>query len=101
MQNDLKIDQMDVESAFLNGKGNSEVHVKQPQGYDDNAGRVIKLEKALYGLRKSPRVCLDEYLEDLGFKKSKIDYCLYSLKIKNEKSYLIIFVDDLLICSKM
>ena len=64
---------------------------------------MYKLEKALYGLRESPRVwyeCLDEYLNDLGFKKSKIDYCVYFLKIKNEKIYLIIFVDDLLICSK-
>ena len=94
---------MDVESAFLNGKVKSEIYVKQSQGYDDNTGRVYKLEKALHGLCVSPRVwyeCLDEYLKDLGFKKCKIDYCLYSLKIKNEKIYLIIFVDDLLICSK-
>ena len=103
VQNDYKIDQMDVESAFLNGKVKSEVYLKQPQGYDDNTGRVYKLEKALYGLRENPRVwyeCLDEYLNYLGFKKSKFDYCLYFLKIKNEKMYLIIFVDDLLICSK-
>ena len=94
---------MDVESAFLNGKVKSEIYVKQPQGYDDNTDRGCKLEKALYGLRESPRVwyeCLDEYLKDLGFRKSKIDYCLYSLKINNEKIYSIIFVDDLLICSK-
>ena len=48
-------DQMDVESAFLNGKVKSEIYVKQPQGYDDNTGRVCKLTKALYGLRESPR----------------------------------------------
>ena len=53
---------MDVESAFLNGKIKSEVYVKQPQGYDDNSGRVCKVNKALYGLRESPRAwykCLD------------------------------------------
>ena len=65
VQNDFKIDQIDVESAFLNGKVKSEVYVKQLQGYDDNSGRVCKVNKALYGLRESPRVwyeCLDKYL---------------------------------------
>ena len=55
VQNDLIINQMDVKSAFLNGKIKSEVYVKQSQGYDDNTGRVCKLEKALYGLPESPR----------------------------------------------
>ena len=103
VQNDLIINQMDVESAFLNGKIKSEVYVKQPQGYDDNTERVCKLEKALYGLRESPRAwyeCLDDYLRELGFEKSKIDYCVYFMEIGREKVYLITFVDDLLICSK-
>lgn len=57
----------------------------------------------MYGLRECPRTwyeCLDAYLRGLGFKRSKIDYCLYFLQNNNEKVYLIIFVDDLLICSK-
>ena len=94
---------MDVELALLNGKVKSEVYVKQPQGYDDNSGRVCKVNKALYGLRESPRAwyeCLDKYLIELGFEKSKIDYCLYIIKIENDKIYLIIFVDDLFICAK-
>lgn len=60
------IDQMDVESAFLNGRVKSEVYVKQPVGYSDRSDKVLKLEKALYGLRESPRAwyeCLDEYLK--------------------------------------
>ena len=88
---------MDVESAFLNGKVKSEVHVKQSQGYDDNSRRVCKVNKALYGLRESPRAwyeCLDKYLIELVFEKSKIDYCLYFIKIE------IISIDDLLICGK-
>lgn len=56
-----------------------------------------------HGLRESPRAwyeCLDEYLKGLGFKRSKIDYCLYFMEINIEKIYLIVFVDDLLICCK-
>jgi len=34
-QYSLNIHQMDIETAFFNGKVISEVYVKQPQGYDD------------------------------------------------------------------
>jgi len=94
---------MDVETAFLNGKIKSEVYIKQPQGYEDGTNNVYKLNKALYGLRESPRLwydCLNNYLSKLGFKKSNNDYCLYILSCDNDKIYLIAFVDDLLICGK-
>ncbi|XP_070517912.1 uncharacterized protein [Cardiocondyla obscurior] len=67
---------MDVETAFLNGNIKSEVYIKQPQGYEDGTENVCKLNKALYGLKESPRLwyeCLNNYLT---------------------------FVDDLLICGK-
>ena len=94
---------MDVETAFLNGKVISKVFIKQPEGYEDGTEKVCKLNKALYGLRKSLRAwyeCLDDYLSSLGFVRSEHDYCLYTLKDKDEIIYLIIFVDDLLICCK-
>lgn len=99
----LKINQMDVVTAFLNGKVKSEVFVKQPQGYNDGSGKVWKLFKALYGLRESPRAwyeCFDSYIKSIGFTRSKNDYCLYSILIEGEMIYLILFVDDLLICGK-
>jgi len=51
----LTILQIDVEAAFLNGKIKSEIYVSQPRGYEDGTDRVCKLDKALYGLRESPR----------------------------------------------
>jgi len=51
----LTILQMDVEAAFLNGKIKSEIYVPQPRGYENGTDRVCKLDKALYGLRESPR----------------------------------------------
>ena len=92
---------MDVETAFLNGNVKSEVYVKQPPGFEDGTNRVCKLIKALYGLRESPRQwyeCFDEYIQSLGFRRSKNDYCLYI----NEGGiiFVILFVDDLLICGK-
>ena len=78
---------MDVETAFLNGKVKSRVFVKQPEGYEDGTERVCMLNKALYGLRESPRAwyeCLDDCLKSLGLVRSKHDYCLYTLKERDE-----------------
>lgn len=102
-QEGLIIDQMDVETAFLNGKVKSEVYVKQPQGFDNNSNKVCKLQKALYGLRESPRAwfeCFDEFMKSLGFKNSKVDNCLYYMDSAKDKVYVILYVDDLLICCK-
>lgn len=95
--------QMDVKTAFLNGRVRSEVYITQPKSYEDGTERVCKLEKALYGLRESLKAqyeCLDNYLRDLEFKKSDSDYCLYMMSEQKDTIYLIIFVDDLLICGK-
>ena len=64
---------------------------------------VLKLSKALYGLRESPRdwyECFNEYVTKLGFMKNNVDLCLYSLGKGDNIIYLLIYVDDLLICGK-
>ncbi|GJW72812.1 retrovirus-related pol polyprotein from transposon TNT 1-94 [Tanacetum coccineum] len=49
--------QMDVKSAFLNGKLKEEVYVKQPSGFESSEfpNHVCKSDKALYGLKQAPR----------------------------------------------
>ncbi|KAI3666944.1 hypothetical protein L6452_41985 [Arctium lappa] len=53
---DFKVYQMDVKSAFLNGKLSEEVYVEQPPGFSDpkHPHFVYKLDKALYGLKQAP-----------------------------------------------
>lgn len=53
--NNLFIEQMDVETAFLNGTIKSEVYINEPLGYETGQNKVCKLQKSLYGLRESPR----------------------------------------------
>nr|GEY52785.1 retrovirus-related Pol polyprotein from transposon TNT 1-94 [Tanacetum cinerariifolium] len=52
----FKVYQMDVKSAFLNGKL-KEVDVKQPPGFENSEfpDYVCKLDKALYGLKQAPK----------------------------------------------
>ncbi|GJV19370.1 retrovirus-related pol polyprotein from transposon TNT 1-94 [Tanacetum coccineum] len=49
--------QIDVKSAFLNGKLKEEVYVKQPLGFESGEfpNYVCKLDKAIYGLKQDLR----------------------------------------------
>lgn len=99
---DLKIKQMDVETAFLNGFLEEEIYMEQPNGYDDETDRCCKLIKSIYGLKQSSRVwndVLNDVLLDFGLKRSTYDQCLYYLTNKKDKLYVTIYVDDILIFS--
>ncbi len=104
-QHGYTIHQMDVETAFLNGPIVSEVYIKQPFGYDNVMDRnnVFHLKKSLYGLKESPRnwyECFNRFISTLNFERNRFDYCLYSTKDKVNPVFIILFVDDLLICGK-
>jgi hypothetical protein len=66
---------MDVKSAFLNGDLQKEVYVAQPPGFvqEGQESKVLRLRKALYGLRRAPRAWntkLDNTPLSLGFQRS-------------------------------
>ena len=72
----LKIHQMDVKIAFLNGVVEEEVYVEHPLGFEthDKETHVCKLKNALYGLKQTPGTWydrIDGFLSSLGFTKSK------------------------------
>jgi hypothetical protein len=82
----IKLYQMDVKSAFLNGYINEEVYVEQPPGFEDykKANHVYKLKKAFYGLKQAPRAWykrLRDFLLSKGFIMGKVDTTLFTKKI--------------------
>jgi hypothetical protein len=97
----IKLYQMDVKSAFLNGYINKEVYVEQHPGFEDDKklNHMYKLRKALYGLKQAPRAWY-ERLRDLllskGFKMGKVDTTLFTKKIENDLFVLQIYVDDII-----
>jgi hypothetical protein len=100
----VKVYQMDVKSAFLNGELEEEVYIEQPEGFklSENTDYVCKLKKALYGLKQAPGAWysrLDKYLQQAGFKKGSADNKLY-IKVSQGDILLIEFhVDDIIFCS--
>lgn len=99
---DFHIHQMDVKSAFLNGKLSEEIYMQQPDGFV-NGTKVCKLNKALYGLKQASRVWNDrfnEFMIRIGFARCEADQCLYITVKKEVTCYVLLYVDDLLLLCK-
>ena len=91
--------QMDVKTAFLYGDIKEDVYLHPPEGYKVPEGKVLKLKKSLYGLKKSPHYwnCkFNEVMIENGYKRSKADYCLYVKLSKGKRTYLLLYVDDII-----
>ena len=66
--------------------------MEQPYGFilHNKGTHVCNLRKALYGLKKAPRVWydrIDGFLKSLGFKKSDVDANLYFKVRGNQPVY--------------
>lgn len=105
---DWEIDQMDAVMAFVQGTLDEEIYMKIPEGfneyYQENLkGKVLKLNKALDGLKQSGRLwyqMLEKGLIEMGLKQSSFDSCAYIKGNQNKDLVIVtIYVDDLLIFS--
>jgi hypothetical protein len=93
---------MDVRSAFLNGELQEQVFVAQPPGFvvAGQEQKVLRLVKALYGLRQAPRAWyakLDSSLDSLGFRRCAYDHAVYTRGLGADRLIIGVYVDDLLI----
>ena len=67
----------------------------------DHKDSVLRLNKALYGLKKAPRLWyqhIDRFPGSIGLRKSDNDPNLYFTK--DRSLFLVLYVDDILLVSK-
>jgi hypothetical protein len=101
---DLEIIQIDAINAFVNAPIDEDIYIPIPQAYmhmEGNQGKALKLRKALYGLRKSPKLWFNHFsttLRELGLIPVPDEPCLFVHP--TELRMVFFYVDDILIFGK-
>lgn len=104
VQLDMNVTHLDVTTAFLNGYLKETVFMHPPEGFPVACvNKVLKLKKAVYGLKQSSLAWyqrVEETLCNLGYSKSKLEPCVFIKNHNNgQKTIVGICVDDFLIFS--
>lgn len=99
VQLDLSMNHLDVPTAFLNGILKETVYMEVPECSEFNHcnNKVLRLKRAIYGLKQSARawyIRVEDCLLKLGYKKSDYEPCLFIKIYKDVKVYIALFVDD-------
>lgn len=102
---DWELDNMDVDTAFLQSPVEEVIFVKQPRGYEKKGanGKVLvcRVLKSLYGLKQAPRnwnKVINDWLLSYGLTPSKVDPCVYVMVSRCGNLLLVVlYVDDLII----
>nr|GEX88590.1 putative ribonuclease H-like domain-containing protein [Tanacetum cinerariifolium] len=94
--------QFDVKNAFLHGELKEKVYMEAPHGFTNKfrERKVCLLKKSLYGLKQSPRAWFDRFtlpMKNHGFKQSNSDHTLFLKQRGSLITYLIIYVDDMIV----
>ena len=91
---------MDTTQAFTQADLDCTVYMKLPQGCGSLSGKIVRLEKALYGLRQSGLLWNGLLVQKLvmkhGMEQCKTDPCVFR-KMRDDKlvMILVVHVDDI------
>ena len=96
--------QFDVKTAFLYGElpAHQNVYLLPPTGITIPPGHVLKLIKAMYGLKQAPLMWnrhLHNSLTKLGFSRSQLDPCVYFKRKQGIFLILAVVVDDIILAA--
>ncbi|GKC58026.1 ribonuclease H-like domain-containing protein, partial [Tanacetum coccineum] len=99
------IHQLDVKNAFLYGHLSETVYMHQPPGFVDptHPHLVCLLQKSLYGFKQAPQAWFQRfasYATHGGFQHSRTDSYLFIFQQGNDISYLLIYVDDIILTAE-
>jgi hypothetical protein len=99
---DLDIEHIDVDTAFLNPTLNEEIYMEIPDFFElihpgiKRESHYLKLKKALYGLKQAPKLWLDhvvDFFKSVGLRRANCDSNLFV----GDGITILLYVDDMLI----
>lgn len=104
VKHNLKVEHLDVVTAYLHGDLEEQIYMKQPEGFviQGQEEKVCKLKKALYGLKQGGYAWnkkLNATLIKMNFVSSKVDQGVYIRKTNFKMIIIVTYVDDLLLLS--
>ena len=94
----LQLDAVDAVNAFVHADLDETVFMRMPPGFSEN-GKVLRLNRALYGLRRSPLLWqqkLTDELKRLGFKEIPQEPCV----VQKDGIIGFFYVDDIVFAYK-
>jgi hypothetical protein len=101
---DWELENMDVDTAFLNAPVEEVIYVRQAEGFEQRGPNgeelVYLLHKSLYGLKQAPRNWnnnIDGWLHDYGLEATDADPCVYAMRSDAATLIVLLWVDDLII----
>ncbi|KAF7570459.1 hypothetical protein PtrM4_104610 [Pyrenophora tritici-repentis] len=92
---DLELKQYDVTNAFVHAAIDREIYMRMPKGYQ-KPGTLLKVQKALYGLRISPSLWQKEFtatLASIGFQQIPQEPCC----MIKDGVIIFFYVDDIIV----
>jgi hypothetical protein len=99
-----ELEQLDVKTAFLHGDLEEGIYMDQSEDFvPRKEDYLCRLKKSLYGLKQSPRQWykrFDSFMISNDFQRSQYDSCIYLKFVNGSPTYLLLYVDDMLIVAK-
>ena len=89
----------DVEKAFVQSKLDEDVFLRLPRGCGRLSGKIVRLNKSLYGLKQASRswhAHLTTCLKPLRFQQGLADACVFRLAEEGRVAIIaVVYVDDI------
>eukprot|EP00873_Tetraselmis_striata_P034073 jgi/Tetstr1/454337/TSEL_004016.t1 len=102
----MELEQTDIDCAFLYADLEEDIYMTQAPEFEQQGPNgeelVYHLKKSVYGLKQAPHdwyLKLREHMLGQGFAQLKTDPGAYIYRSGNTFSIVVIYVDDILICS--